>query len=64
MDEFTLTRTFINLIIATKWTIILSLIAFVGGGLVGALIALMRISSNKLLSRISWLYIEFFQGTP
>ncbi|MGD1895861.1 MAG: amino acid ABC transporter permease [Phormidesmis sp.] len=64
MDEFTLSRTFINLIIATKWTIILSLIAFVGGGLVGALIALMRISSNKLLSRISWLYIEFFQGTP
>ena len=63
MDEFTLSRTFINLIIATKWTIILSLIAFVGGGLVGALIALMRISSNKLLSRISLLYIEFFQGT-
>lgn len=64
MDEFTLSRIFINLVIATKWTIILSLIAFVGGGLVGALIALMRISSNKLLSRISWLYIEFFQGTP
>ncbi|EDX83854.1 ABC transporter, permease protein, putative [Synechococcus sp. PCC 7335] len=64
MDEFTLSRIFINLVIATKWTIILSLIAFVGGGLVGALITLMRISSNKLLSRISWLYIEFFQGTP
>ncbi|MBE9061047.1 amino acid ABC transporter permease [cf. Phormidesmis sp. LEGE 11477] len=64
MDEFTLSRIFINLVIATRWTIILSLIAFVGGGLVGALIALMRISSNKLLSRISWLYIEFFQGTP
>ena len=64
MDEFTLSRIFLNLLIATKWTIILSIIAFVGGGLVGALIALMRISSNKLLSRISWLYIEFFQGTP
>ncbi|MGB7085044.1 MAG: amino acid ABC transporter permease [Phormidesmis sp.] len=64
MDGFTLSRIFLNLLIATKWTIILSLIAFIGGGLIGALIALMRISSNRWVSRLSWMYIEFFQGTP
>lgn len=64
MDGFTLSRIFLNLLIATKWTIILSLIAFVGGGLIGALIALMRVSSNKLASRASLIYVEFLQGTP
>lgn len=64
MDGFTLSRIFLNLLIATKWTLILSAIAFIGGGLIGALIALMRISSNKIVSRISWIYVEFFQGTP
>ena len=53
MDGFTIPRIFLNLLIATKWTLILSAIAFVGGGLVGAAIALMRISSNKILSRLS-----------
>lgn len=64
MDEFTVSRIFINLLIATKWTLILSLIAFVGGGLVGFGVVLMRISSIKWVNRISWLYVEFFQGTP
>jgi polar amino acid transport system permease protein len=64
MDEFTVSRIFINLLIATKWTIILSIIAFVGGGIVGFLVALMRISSVKWVRGISWVYIEFFQGTP
>lgn len=64
MDGFTLSRIFLNLLIATKWTIVLSLIAFVGGGLIGALIALMRVSSNKIASRASWIYVEFLQGTP
>ncbi|MEC4807297.1 MAG: amino acid ABC transporter permease [Jaaginema sp. PMC 1079.18] len=64
MDEFTVSRIFINLLIATKWTIILSLIAFIGGGIMGFIIALMRISSVKWLKGISWIYVEFFQGTP
>lgn len=64
MDEFTLSQIFINLLIATKWTIILSLIAFIVGGFVGFLVTLMRISTNKWARSISWLYIEFFQGTP
>jgi polar amino acid transport system permease protein len=63
-DEFTLGRIVANLLIATKWTIILSIIAFVLGGLVGFLVMLMRISPNKIVSFVSWLYIEFFEGTP
>ena len=64
MDDFTVSRIFINLLIATKWTVILSLIAFIGGGIVGFLVTLMRISSNRWLKGISWVYTEFFQGTP
>lgn len=64
MDEFTTSRIFINLLIATQWTIILSIIAFVLGGIVGFLVTLMRISSNKWIRSISWFYVEFFQGTP
>lgn len=64
MDEFTLSRIFINLLIATKWTIFLSLIAFIGGGLVGFLLTLMRISSIAWIRTLSLIYIEFFQGTP
>ena len=64
MDDFTVSRIFINLLIATKWTIILSLIAFIGGGIVGFGVTLMRISSNRWLRGISWVYTEFFQGTP
>lgn len=63
-DEFTLGRIFLNLLIATKWTIILSIIAFVCGGIVGFLVMLMRISSNKPAQFLSWAYIEFFEGTP
>lgn len=63
-DEFTLLQIVTNLIIATKWTIALSAIAFIGGGIVGFLVMLMRISPIKPISFISWLYIEFFEGTP
>jgi polar amino acid transport system permease protein len=64
MDEFTISRILINLLIATQWTIILSLIAFVVGGIVGFIITLMRISANKWIRGISWIYVEFLQGTP
>jgi len=64
MDEFTVSQIFINLLIAAKWTIILSAIAFVVGGAVGFLITLMRISSIKWVRILSLIYIEFFEGTP
>lgn len=63
-DEFTVWRIFVNLLVATKWTIILSIIAFVFGGIVGFLVMLMRISPLKPLRFLSWIYVEFFEGTP
>ena len=64
MEEFTTAIIFTNLLIATKWTLILSAIAFICGGIIGFLVMLMRISPNKWLSSLSWVYIEFLQGTP
>jgi len=55
---------FFYLLLATRWTLLLSTFAFIGGGLVGLMIALMR------TSRVGWLrafasgYVQVFQGTP
>lgn len=64
MQDFTLTQILTNLLIATRWTIVLSAIAFVGGGVVGFVLLLMRISPNPILKGASTLYIEFFEATP
>jgi polar amino acid transport system permease protein len=52
------------LIFATQWTLMLSLIAFIGGGVFGFLLMLMRISKKRILKWTSRFYMEFFQGTP
>lgn len=49
---------------AAKWTIALSLIAFVGGAVVGLLVALARTSENKWASRVALVFTQIFQGTP
>lgn len=64
MQDFTLTTITYNLLLATRWTIVLSLIAFVGGGVAGFLLMLMRISPFPWVRLPSVVYIEFFQGTP
>jgi polar amino acid transport system permease protein len=64
MQEFTLTQILTNLLIATRWTIALSAIAFLGGGIFGFLIMVMRISPNPIIKSISLIYIEFFEATP
>jgi polar amino acid transport system permease protein len=53
-----------NLLIATQWTIFLSLIAFVSGGIFGLIVLFMRTSRVALLEWFTKSYIEFFQGTP
>ncbi len=53
-----------NLLEAGRWTLALSLIAFVLGGLVGLAILFARISKNRLLQALTKGYIEVFQGTP
>lgn len=45
-------------------TIELTVIAMAIGVVLGVLLAVMRVSSNPLVSRASWLYIWFFRGTP
>ena len=52
------------LIIAAQWTVLLSLIAFAGGALVGLPIALMRVSKVAALRLVASAYIQLIQGTP
>ena len=46
------------------WTLVLSLIAFLGGGLVGFIVALCRISPIRALRWLSMVYVQLVQGTP
>jgi polar amino acid transport system permease protein len=64
MLQFTFWDILSNLLIATRWTLILSAIAFVSGGIVGLLLLFMRTSRVKPLEWFTKSYIEFFQGTP
>lgn len=47
-----------------KWTLALTVIGFVGGGIVGLLVALARTADSKVLQRAMTGYIAIFQGTP
>jgi polar amino acid transport system permease protein len=55
---------FIYLLAALRWTLLLSLIAFVGGGLVGFVIAILRTTNSRVLRLLTVGYIQLFQGTP
>src|SRR5690606_25580090 len=46
------------------WTLVLSLMAFVGGGVVGLVIALGRTSPVRFLRILSGGYVQIVQGTP
>jgi polar amino acid transport system permease protein len=45
-------------------TIELTFAAMVVGAIGGTVLAVMRLSANKVLSTVSWVYIWFFRGTP
>lgn len=64
MIEFTFWDILRNLLLAARWTVVLSLVAFVGGGVVATLVLLLRSSKRPLLRRAAGVYIELFQGTP
>ncbi|MGZ2256357.1 hypothetical protein [Roseobacter sp. A03A-229] len=49
-----------NLLLAARWTIVLSFVTFVGGGVVGLIIMSMRISKRKLLRRAAAASIGLF----
>ncbi len=46
------------------WTVGLSLLSFVGGGAVGFVVALSRISGSRVVRFISSAYVQLVQGTP
>ena len=49
---------------AARWTVLLSLIAFVGGAIGGLAVALARTSDNGLAQRVATGFTQIFQGTP
>ncbi len=64
MREFIFTEVLFALLRATVWTIVLSLVALIGGSILGMLITMMRISKNRVLQTVSRFFIAFIQGTP
>lgn len=64
MTEFTLWDILRNLLLALRWTVVLSLIAFVGGGIVGGLLLALRLRAGTVLQKIIAGYVQLFQGTP
>ncbi len=64
MIEFSLWDILRNLLLAARWTVVLSLIAFIGGGLVGALLLVARLRGGPGLQRAVAGYVQLFQGTP
>ncbi len=64
MVDFSLWDIFRNLLLAARWTVALSLIAFVGGGLVGLALLLARLAQWPGAQRFVSAYVQLFQGTP
>ena len=64
MVEFTLWDILRNLLLAARWTVLLSLAAFAGGALVGAALLVARIARVPGAARGVALYVQLFQGTP
>ncbi|WP_332303078.1 amino acid ABC transporter permease [Rhizobium sp. GR12] len=52
------------LLTALQWTVLLTIIALIGGGIVGFLIALARTSNLKALRIAAGTYIQVIQGIP
>ncbi len=63
MDKFGFPELFF-LLQGLKWTVLLTLISFVGGGVIGLVIALARVSPIAIIRRVAAAYIAVFQGTP
>ena len=53
-----------QLLAAARFTIYLSLIAFIGGGAVACIITLLRISKSSALEKFAATFIWVFQSVP
>lgn len=63
MGQFTLNH-FNYLLMGLQWTIILSILAFVLGGIAGFIVMLGRISSVPFIRMVTLIYVQIVQGTP
>lgn len=64
MFEFSVWDIARNLLLAMRWTVGLSLIAFIGGALVGGLLVVLRLTGNRFVQLLIMGYVQVFQGTP
>ncbi len=64
MVDFTLWDMLRNLLLAARWTVALSLIAFIGGGLVGGLLLWSRLARWPGAEPLVRAWVQLFQGTP
>ena len=64
MVDFTLWDIFRNLLEAARWTVALSLTAFIGGGIVGLVLLVARLSKAPGTDMFVDAYVQVFQGTP
>ncbi|HEV2677073.1 MAG TPA: amino acid ABC transporter permease [Aliidongia sp.] len=49
---------------AVRWTLLLTVIAFIGGGILGGIVALLRLSKNATIRWIFTIYIQVIQSIP
>jgi len=54
----------IYLIASARWTVLLALTAMVGGGLLGVIVAVLRVAPFKPFNWLAIGYINLIQGTP
>jgi len=52
------------LLVGAWWTVVLSAMAFIGGGFVGMIVALARIAPSKIVRILTSGYVQLIQGTP
>lgn len=55
---------FFFLLQGLKWTLALTIIGFIGGGVFGLCVALARVADSLAIQRASTAFIAVFQGTP
>lgn len=64
MDFTFLPKYYMFFLNGAKFTIVLAIFTVIFGVMLGVILALMRISNNKLLNFIGAAYVEFIRGTP
>ena len=55
---------FLFLLLALRWTLALTVVAFIGGGIGGFAVAMLQVSRSAALRWLAWAYVMLFQSTP